>query len=455
MDTTVDMYSGSDRKVAHAWANRWEAEMAGLINEIVAVVVLLCLLVVVIVKPRRIPEGLAGFAGALLLIAVGSTTTNAAISKMGELMPTALFLGACLILAGLCEREGLFSYLGEVTVRLSHGNPSRLFLLSFLLCAMVTAALSLDTTVLLLTPVILHMSDRARADFRPYIYAACHLANTASLLLPLSNLTNLLAMNSSRLDFLGFARTMFLPWCAAVAVEYIVIRVAFHSSFSHDALLAASNYPDGDDAKSVSKDNVPMFALFVVAASLIGFMISSSLGAPPFWVALLACLVLFVHRVIRERAVLGEEIRRVSKNANLSFLIFVLSLAVVVSALSDNGLGRLISPLFSGEATLMKLLVVACCSALAANLLNNLPAAMLLIPLAASSGSTLVMAVLIGVNIGPNLTYAGSLATILWRRIVHNHGKHITLTRFTGIGLVSVPLCIFFATLSLWLVTLH
>lgn len=170
---------------------------------------------------------------------------------------------------------------------------------------------------------------------------------------------------------------------------------------------------------------------------------------------MLACMVLFVHRVIRESAVLGKEFRRICKDSNLSFLVFVLSLAVVVSALSGNGLGNLLSPLFSGEAILVKLLAVAGCSALAANLLNNLPAAMLLIPLAASSGSTMVMAVLIGVNIGPNLTYAGSLATILWRRIVHGHGKRITLTRFTVIGLVSVPLCIFFATLSLWLVNLH
>ncbi|WP_157809743.1 SLC13 family permease [Bifidobacterium psychraerophilum] len=99
------------------------------------------------------------------------------------------------------------------------------------MCAIVTAALSLDTTVLLLTPVILHMTNRARADFRPYVYAACHLANTASLLLPVSNLTNLLAMNSSGLDFLAFARTMFLPWCAAIAVEYIVMRIAFRFSF--------------------------------------------------------------------------------------------------------------------------------------------------------------------------------------------------------------------------------
>ncbi|KFI81585.1 SLC13 family permease [Bifidobacterium psychraerophilum] len=429
--------------------------MTGLMNEIAAVVVLLCLLVVVIVKPRRIPEGLAGFAGALLLVAIGATTATAAVSQIGELMPTALFLGTCLILAGLCEREGLFSYLGRVTVRLSHGNPSRLFLLSFLMCAIVTAALSLDTTVLLLTPVILHMTNRARADFRPYVYAACHLANTASLLLPVSNLTNLLAMNSSGLDFLAFARTMFLPWCAAIAVEYIVMRIAFRFSFSDEVLLEGRAKRDEDSTGEDSKENVPIFALCVVIASLGGFMVSSSLGAPPFWVALLACMVLLVHRVIREGAVLGKEFRRISKDSNLSFLVFVLSLAVVVSALSGNGLGSLLSPLFSGEATLVKLLVVAGCSALAANLLNNLPAAMLLIPLAASSGSTMVMAVLIGVNIGPNLTYAGSLATILWRRIVHNHGKRITLARFTGIGLVSVPLCIFFATLSLWLVTLH
>lgn len=256
--------------------------MAGLINEIAAVVVLLCLLVVVIVKPRGVPEGLAGFAGALLLVAIGATTVTAAVSQIGELMPTALFLGACLILAGLCEREGLFSYLGREAVRLSHGNPLRLFLLSFLMCATVTAALSLDATVLLLTPVILHMTSRARADFRPYTYAACHLANTASLLLPVSNLTNLLAMNSSGLDFLGFARTMFLPWCAAVAIEYIVMRVAFRSSFSDDVLLEGSANPDGEDTSEGSKGNVPIFALCVVIASLIGFMISSSLGASPF-----------------------------------------------------------------------------------------------------------------------------------------------------------------------------
>lgn len=434
--------------------------MHGLVYEIIALVVLAILLIVVVVKPKHVPEGFVGLVGAGLLVAVGATSPSTALAHIEELIPTILFLGFCLILAGLCQREGLFSYLGNLVAQFSRGSSERLFAYSFMLSALVTATLSLDTTILLLTPVIFATTRKMHQDYRPYVYATGHLANTASLLLPVSNLTNLLAMNGSGVDFLQFSKIMVLPWIAAVATEFLVLRFCFRKFFSGE------NMSQGIQSNSVSQQisfsqhdatasvrtEVPLLSILTVSATLIGFLFSGKLGLEPFWVAAAGCVVLVVGRLIRGRASITEQLRHIYHDANISFLLFVLSLAVVVAALSANGIGGLLAPIFDAKPALLQLLTIAAVSAFASNVLNNLPAAMLLIPLAAPHGTAMVMAVLIGVNIGPNLTYAGSLATILWRRIVHSHGERIELARFTGIGVLSVPLCIIAAVTALWLV---
>ena len=119
-------------------------------------------------------------------------------------------------------------------------------------------------------------------------------------------------------------------------------------------------------------------------------------------------------------------------------------------AVVDNGLGGALGHLLPGGTTLPALLGIAALAAVLANLINNLPAVLVLLPLAAAAGPGAVLAVLLGVNIGPNLTYAGSLATLLWRRIVHEHDADVDLGEFTRLGLLTVPAALILAVLALW-----
>jgi arsenical pump membrane protein len=136
--------------------------------------------------------------------------------------------------------------------------------------------------------------------------------------------------------------------------------------------------------------------------------------------------------------------------ADPPFLLFVLGLGIVVKAVTDNGLGTAIAPLLPGGISLPALLATAALAAALANVSNNLPAVLVLLPLAAPSGAGAVLAVLLGVNIGPNLTYTGSLATLLWRRILRRHGSAPDLGEFTRLGLLTVPAGLVIGVLALW-----
>jgi arsenical pump membrane protein len=123
---------------------------------------------------------------------------------------------------------------------------------------------------------------------------------------------------------------------------------------------------------------------------------------------------------------------------------------LALQAVVGNGLGRALGPLVPGGTSLPALLATAALGAVLANLINNLPAVLVLLPLAAPAGPGAVLAVLAGVNIGPNLTYTGSLATLLWRRVLHERGSRPSLGEFTRLGLLTVPAAIVLAVLALW-----
>jgi arsenical pump membrane protein len=165
------------------------------------------------------------------------------------------------------------------------------------------------------------------------------------------------------------------------------------------------------------------------------------------WAALAGTVVLAVRAVVRRRVTAGELVDAASP----LFALFVLALGVVVTAVVDHGLGAALGRLLPHGTGLPALLGVAALAAVLANLINNLPAVLALLPVAAQSGAGPVLAVLIGVNIGPNLTYVGSLATLLWRRILHDHGTAPDLRDFTRLGLLTVPATLVLSTVGLWL----
>jgi arsenical pump membrane protein len=319
-----------------------------------------------------------------------------------------------------------------------------------------TAVLSLDATVVLLTPVVLIAAGQLRVRARPHAYACGHLANSASLLLPVSNLTNLLAFSVSGLSFARFAGLMAGPWLAAIGVEYVVISWFFAGDLAAPggaepgAGGADGGGPGGADGGG-EREAVPVYSLTVVAVTLAGFVVASAAGVNPAWAALGGALLLAVRALARREATVVS----VARSADVPFLLFVLALGIVVTAVVDNGLGAALRPAVPSGSSLPALLAVAGLAAVLAAAVNNLPAVLVLLPLvtapggAASAGA--VLAVLLGVNIGPNLTYTGSLATLLWRRVLRDAGTDAPLGEFTRLGVATVVPGLALAVLFLWL----
>jgi len=328
----------------------------------------------------------------------------------------------------------MFDALGAWMAVGSRGQPRRLLAMVFLAAAVTTAVLSLDATVVLLTPIVFATAARLRTNARPHVYACTHLANSASLLLPVSNLTNLLAFRASGLSFARFGSLMLLPWLVALAVEWLVLSRAFAGDLRRPGLRAAA---------AVDRPELPTFPLAVVGLTLVGFALSSLIGIAPVWVATAGAVAM----VVRERPDPSGALRA----AEPAFLVFVLGLGIIVQAASQHGLSTAVDALLPHGTALPDLLLVAVVSAAVANLLNNLPATLIILPVAAVSGPGAVLAMLVGVNVGPNLTYVGSLATLLWRRIVHAHDHETDMGEFTRLGLLTVPAALVACTVSLWL----
>jgi arsenical pump membrane protein len=290
--------------------------------------------------------------------------------------------------------------------------------------------------VVLLTPVVLTTVRRLRAPVRPHAYATAHLANAASLLLPVSNLTNLLAFHVAKVSFTKFTLVMALPWLAAVGSVYIVFRLFFRRDLSVQ--------PNPRDTESAPQ--TPVFALVVVALTLAGFVIAEAIGVAPAWAALAGSAVMAVRSLSRGHTSVTAIVRAV----NVPFLVFVLALGVVVQAVMRNGVTGWMGAVLPSGSSLPALLGFAAVAAVLANVVNNLPATLVLVPLVAPSGSPAVLAVLIGVNIGPNLTYVGSLSNLLWRSVLRRYDVSASVGEYTRLGLCTVPTALVTAVLGLW-----
>ncbi|MCV7253906.1 arsenic transporter [Mycobacterium hackensackense] len=393
-------------------------------------------LVFTMVRPHRWPEVAVAAPAAGLLLLAGVVTMDSAAAEIGELLPVTGFLAAVLALGRICDDEGLFRAAGTTMARLSRGDPHRLLGGVFVLAAATTAVLSLDATVVLLTPVVLATARTLAVSPKPHAYATAHLSNSASLLLPVSNLTNLLAFGAAGISFAMFATVMVLPWLAVIAVEYLLLRLIFRRE------LAA---PSPHEEPPPPAD-IPVFVLVVLGLTLAGFAVTSALNIAPAWAALAGAVVLGVRSLARGRS----SVTGIAKAVDVPFLVFVLCLGVIVDAVMRHGLGDFMKTHVPLGTSLPSLLLIATVAAVLSNVVNNLPAVLVLLPVVAAAGPAAVLAVLIGVNVGPNATYPGSLANLLWRNIIRREGMTAGVAEFTRVGLLTVPLSLVVAVLCLW-----
>jgi arsenical pump membrane protein len=400
--------------------------------EILAIGLLVAVVAVAVARPFGLGEAVVAVPAAALLVATGAVPVHAAARTLREIGPTVGFLAAILVFGHLCAEAGVFEYLGALATRASGGSSTRLLGLVVAMAAGVTAVLTLDATVVLLTPVVLTAAGRLRLPARPHAYACTRLANSGSLLLPVSNLTNLLAFSASGLSFGRFAALMTAPWLVACCGEWLGLRLFFRRDLVQSAARARDVPP------------APRFALTVLGCTVVGFVVASALHISPAWAACAGCAALLSPRVARR----DVEVARVATEASPGFCLFVLALAVVVDGVTRHGLGDVLRQVLPSGTGLVELLVVAGVAALLANLLNNLPATLALVPLLAAQPAWM-LAMLVGVNVGPNATYPGSLATLLWRRQLPDADRP-RAAQFHRLGVLSVPLLLLVATLALW-----
>ena len=341
--------------------------------------------------------------------------------------PILVFLVAITVVAELADGIGLFAIIARWAAVLGRGSVLGLWLLVVLVATVATAVLSLDTTAVLLTPVVLVLARRLGLGQELFAFTAVWLANTASLILPVSNLTNLLAYARLRPAGVAFTPLMWAPALAVWVVTVVLLGVVFRRRL-RGRYEVPKPFP--------VDDRLLLFVAGVVSAGLGPAFV---LGADVTVAALIGALVLVIACLVRRPRLVGWRL------LPWPLVLGVSVLFVLVEIAHAYGLTTLVTELVGQGDEWADLLRLAGVSAVAANLLNNLPAYLAVEPSALDSPVRLA-ALLVGVNAGPLITPWASLATLLWAGRCRAAGLQVSWLRFAGLGAVLVPLCLLAGT---------
>ena len=379
---------------------------------------------------RSVVVGLVLLAAGAVAVATGAYPIPDAVALLDRVWPVLLFVVAITVVAELASEAGLFAVLAAWTTRAARGRAWLLWLLTVAVATAGTIFLSLDTTAVLLTPIVVTMARHVRVNPLPFALTTVMLANCASLLLPVSNLTNLLA--EQRLGDVGATGFVALSWAPAiVAVLIPVAAIAVIGRRTLRTRFDAPEQPPVVDRRLVSWAAVVVLGL--LPALVVGI---------PVWIP--ACVAAAV--LVAVFAVLRLDALRVAL-LPWRTVVFALGLFVAMGAANDLGLSVLLRDAAGSGTSLVELLRTAGLGLAGANAVNNLPAYLALEPV---TGHPLqLVALLIGVNAGSLITPWASLATLLWHSRLARMDVEVPWGRYVLIGLVVAPVTVAAATLAL------
>ncbi|ASW08467.1 arsenic transporter [Rhizobium sp. 11515TR] len=389
----------------------------------------------VVTRPFRWPEAIWAVLGAALLVTlrlIGPSDVWTGISKGFDVY---LFLIGMMLLSELARREGLFDWVAAIATSHAKGSPRRLFVLVYVVGVVVTVFLSNDATAVVLTPAVYAACRAARVkDPMPYLLVCAFIANAASFVLPISNPANLVIFAGGEMPPLSrWMQTFLLPSIVSIIVTFVFLYWTQRHALAEDTIAREVGQPALSRSAKLAGWGLIVTALILIVASAMNV----DLGIPTFVAGLLTTVI--VLALTRQNPL--ETVRGIS----WSVIPLVAGLFVIVEAVNHTGLTALLSQklaLLAAQSQTQAVGAAGLSVAIVSNLVNNLPAGLFAgsAVQAAHVPDSIAGAVLIGVDLGPNLSVTGSLATILWLAALRREGLHMGALAFLRIGaLVMFP----------------
>jgi arsenical pump membrane protein len=392
----------------------------------------------VILRPFRVPEAIWAVAGAVVLVVCGLLPWTDALIGVRKGIDVYLFLTGMMLIAELARREGLFDWLAALAVAQAQGSPQRLFTLVYAVGTVVTVLLSNDATAVVLTPAVYAAARAAGATPLPYLFICAFIANAASFVLPISNPANLVVFGALMPPLLSWLAQFALPSAAAIGATYVMLRAVEHRALQREKIAREVDRPRLGRGGKVTAYGIGAIALVLLACSALDVQ----LGLPTFVCGVLtAGVILALNR---------EQPWPLLKGISWGVLPLVAGLFVLVEALAYTGvigaLSRLLRDAVARSASQASW-GAGLLAAIACNLMNNLPVGLIggSVVSADLPPPEVTGAVLIGVDLGPNLSITGSLATILWLAALRRDGVEVSAWRFLRTGLIVMPPALFLA----------
>lgn len=385
----------------------------------------------VIARPLRLPEFIWALLGAAALVIFQLLPWRDAVAAAAKGIDVYLFLIGMMLLAEVARQEALFDWLAAHAVRAARGSAKRLFLIVYLVGTLVTIFLSNDATAVVLTPAVYAAATAARVEPLPYLFICAFIANAASFVLPISNPANLVIFGTHMPPLAEWLRQFTLPSIVSIFVTYLLLRFSQRGALDQKISNEFSTASLSLGGKCVAA-GIFLTAIVLLAASALDWQ----LGLPTFVAgSVVTVLVLAISR---------QSPMPVLRDISWGVLPLVAGLFILVEAVEQTGVLRGVTQMLrdaaktSPDTTSFSAGVVV---AFASNLMNNLPTGLLAatvsqsadVPLRVTSG------ILIGIDLGPNLSVTGSLATILWLIALRREGEVVTAWQFLKLGIVVMP----------------
>lgn len=400
----------------------------------------------VIIRPFKTTETLWAVAGALLLIVLRLLDPSEGLKGVIKGLDVYLFLLGMMLLAETAREEKLFDWMAAHAVKYARGSSNRLFLLVYVIGLIVTTFLSNDATAVVLTPAVAAAMKAAKVDKPlPYLFICAFIANAASFVLPISNPANLVIYGSHPPALLAWVKLFLLPSICSIVATYAILRFILREKLRQN-IETDIQVPDLSPGGITAFTGIIITAVILLGASAFNIQ----LGVPTVVTGIITSVIVITRS--------GKNPLTVVKGVSWSVFPLVAGLFVIVQALNQNGLTGMLSGVLHehiARSPANAAFVSGLVTAYGSNFMNNLPAGLIAGNVIQSGNVPDVVksAMLIGIDLGPNLSVTGSLATILWLIALRRENQYVNFWSFLRLGLVVMTIPLLLTLVVVWLIS--